>query len=262
MAFSSSSGGSGGGQPNGSTLAADMNAACNAALQAMLANDPRAAAEAEPRLQALRLRALEGGDLQADQLLRVAEALLHHAVLKEAEELQGPYAAAFNRIVNQVAGSEWKLALEGQSPDVAGGQEEPRFSTWEEVRDKQRARSSDSGGGGGSGGGGSLGSPVDAAYYQLLGVAPAASQPDIKAAYRQLALKLHPDVNSAPDAGQRFAEVAAAYDILSDPDSRQLYDRYGPEGMKGRAGKCRCLPLPIPAAAAAAVAAAMSIRVC
>jgi DnaJ-domain-containing protein 1 len=215
-----------------------MNAACNAALQAMLTNDPRAAADAEPRLQALRLRALEGGDLQADQLLRVVEALLHHAVLKEAEELQGPYAAAFNRIVNQVAGSEWKLVLERPSPDVAGGQEEPRFSTWEEVRDKQRARSS-GGGGSSSGGSGSPGSPVNASYYQLLGVAPAASQPDIKAAYRQLALKLHPDINSAADAGQRFAEVAAAYDILSDPDSRQLYDRYGPEGMKGRAGKCR-----------------------
>ncbi|EFN57757.1 hypothetical protein CHLNCDRAFT_15756, partial [Chlorella variabilis] len=69
-------------------------------------------------------------------------------------------------------------------------------------------------------------------YYQLLEVGPSASKAEIKASYRQLALRLHPDVNSAPDAAQRFAEVAGAYDVLSDPASRTLYDRFGAEGMK------------------------------
>lgn len=204
----------------------------------MLSADRAQVAELERRLQALRLRALQDAqDVQADRLLRVVEAMLRHTVLKEADSLSGPYAAALDRLVNQVAGSEWKLALEGQPADAAP--DEPRFSTWEEVLNKRRQQGQQGqqqqAGGGGSGP--AVGAGVaDRSYYDLLGVAPTAGLPAIKAAYRQLALRLHPDVSPAPDAAQRFAAVAAAYDVLSDADARALYDRFGPEGMQGRPG--------------------------
>eukprot|EP00887_Chlorella_sp_A99_P000829 scaffold5.g829.t1 len=73
-------------------------------------------------------------------------------------------------------------------------------------------------------------------YYQLLGVPPTASLPEIKQAYRRLALKLHPDVSDDEDADHRFAEVAQAYDVLSDAQSRRLYDQFGAEGMKRHSG--------------------------
>lgn len=210
----------------------------------MLAADKGQVAQLERRLQALRLRALgEAQDVQADRLLRVVEAMLQHTMLREADSLSGPYAAALNRMVNQVAGSGWKLTLEGQPADAPP--EEPRFATWEEVLNKQRQgqqgqQQAGVGDGGATASGGfnpaSSGSVADRSFYDLLGVAPSADLPAIKAAYRQLALRLHPDVNPAPDAAQRFAAVAAAYDVLSDAAARALYDRFGPEGMQGRAG--------------------------
>ena len=75
-----------------------------------------------------------------------------------------------------------------------------------------------------------------ASPYGILGVAPGATQQEIKASYRRLALKVHPDVSEAPDADARFAALAAAYDTLSDPRSRRLYDLYGVEGMKKYSG--------------------------
>ncbi len=73
-------------------------------------------------------------------------------------------------------------------------------------------------------------------YYSLLGVSRDASPEDIKKAYRLMARKYHPDVNSEPDAEERFKEVNAAYEVLSDADKRAMYDRYGtdvPPGMGG-----------------------------
>src|SRR3989449_10212335 len=69
-------------------------------------------------------------------------------------------------------------------------------------------------------------------YYELLGVARDASETEIKKAFRGLARELHPDVSEAPDAEERFKEVVEAYEVLSKPETRQLYDRYGHAGLR------------------------------
>jgi molecular chaperone DnaJ len=66
--------------------------------------------------------------------------------------------------------------------------------------------------------------------YEILGVPRDASQEDIKKAYRRLAREYHPDVSQSHDAEDRFKEIAGAYEILSDPQKRQQYDRYGQGG--------------------------------
>ncbi|MDP1821334.1 MAG: molecular chaperone DnaJ [Acidimicrobiales bacterium] len=72
-------------------------------------------------------------------------------------------------------------------------------------------------------------------YYELLGVRRDASPDEIKQAYRRMARQLHPDTNPDPEAADRFKEVAQAYEVLCDPDKRQRYDRFGPEGVQGGA---------------------------
>lgn len=71
-------------------------------------------------------------------------------------------------------------------------------------------------------------------YYELLGVPRGASDADIKRAFRALARELHPDVSSAPEADVRFREVAEAYEVLSDPERRATYDRFGKAGLRKR----------------------------
>ncbi|XP_018409499.1 PREDICTED: dnaJ homolog subfamily B member 6 isoform X5 [Nanorana parkeri] len=75
-------------------------------------------------------------------------------------------------------------------------------------------------------------------YYEVLGVLRNASQEDIKKAYRKLALKWHPDKNpdNKEEAERRFKEVAEAYEVLSDSKKRDIYDRYGKEGLTGGGG--------------------------
>jgi molecular chaperone DnaJ len=70
-------------------------------------------------------------------------------------------------------------------------------------------------------------------YYDVLGVPRDADDTSIKKAFRRLARELHPDVNSHdPEAEEKFKEAAEAYEVLSDPDRRATYDRYGHEGLR------------------------------
>ena len=72
-------------------------------------------------------------------------------------------------------------------------------------------------------------------HYQTLGVNRDASADEIKRAYRRLAREMHPDVNPDPKVQDRFKEVTAAYEVLSDPDKRNSYDRGG-DGFSGFGG--------------------------
>src|ERR1700744_755015 len=70
-------------------------------------------------------------------------------------------------------------------------------------------------------------------YYEVLGVSRDADETTIKKAFRRLARELHPDVNRHdPQAEEKFKEAAEAYEVLSDPDRRATYDRYGHEGLR------------------------------
>jgi molecular chaperone DnaJ len=69
-------------------------------------------------------------------------------------------------------------------------------------------------------------------YYEVLGLQRGASGAQIKRAFRALARELHPDVAATPDTEQRFREVAEAYEVLSDPERRAIYDRLGHAGLR------------------------------
>jgi molecular chaperone DnaJ len=73
-------------------------------------------------------------------------------------------------------------------------------------------------------------------YYAVLGVPRDATPDQIKKAYRRLARELHPDMNPSPEAQERFKEITAAYDVLSDPQKRQMYDLGGDPFGGGAAG--------------------------
>ena len=75
-------------------------------------------------------------------------------------------------------------------------------------------------------------------YYDILGVSRSASQEEIKKAYRQMALKYHPDRNPGnKEAEDQFKEAAEAYEVLSDQEKRRRYDQFGHEGMRGVHGR-------------------------
>ncbi|XP_051113551.1 uncharacterized protein LOC127239440 [Andrographis paniculata] len=70
-------------------------------------------------------------------------------------------------------------------------------------------------------------------YYSVLNVDRNASLQEIKAAYRSLARKYHPDMNKQPGAEEKFKEISAAYEVLSDAEKKSVYDRFGKEGLNG-----------------------------
>src|SRR5260370_15316133 len=69
-------------------------------------------------------------------------------------------------------------------------------------------------------------------YYELLGVGSTADEQEIKKAFRVLARRLHPDVSEEADAEVRFREISEAYEVLTNAETRQLYDRYGHAGLR------------------------------
>ena len=75
-------------------------------------------------------------------------------------------------------------------------------------------------------------------YYEVLGVSRTAGEPEIKSAYRKLALQYHPDRNpDNPEAEERFKECSEAYSVLADGEKRARYDRFGHAGVNGAAGQ-------------------------
>ncbi|MBI4339781.1 MAG: molecular chaperone DnaJ [Chloroflexi bacterium] len=70
-------------------------------------------------------------------------------------------------------------------------------------------------------------------YYEVLGIARDASEEEVKKAFRRLALEYHPDRNRSPEAEERFKEVSEAYQVLSNPEKRTAYDRFGHAGVNG-----------------------------
>ncbi|KAL4925192.1 type I HSP40 co-chaperone YDJ1 [Aspergillus undulatus] len=77
----------------------------------------------------------------------------------------------------------------------------------------------------------------DTKFYDILGVAPTASEAQLKTAYKKGALKYHPDKNpNNPEAAETFKEMSKAYEVLSDPQQRGIYDQLGEEGLEGGGG--------------------------
>ena len=74
-------------------------------------------------------------------------------------------------------------------------------------------------------------------YYEVLGVSQTASGPELKKAFKKLAMKYHPDRNpDDPQADTKFKEAAEAYEVLSDPGKKSTYDQYGHAGVQGMGG--------------------------
>lgn len=69
-------------------------------------------------------------------------------------------------------------------------------------------------------------------YYEVLELSKNASSEDIKKSYRKLAKKYHPDINKDPGAEEKFKEINEAYEVLSDPQKKQIYDQYGHAGLE------------------------------
>ncbi|MEM9896981.1 MAG: DnaJ domain-containing protein, partial [Bacteroidota bacterium] len=77
-------------------------------------------------------------------------------------------------------------------------------------------------------------------YYDVLGVSKSASKDEMKKAYRKIAIKYHPDKNpDDKEAEEKFKEAAEAYEVLSNDEKRQQYDRFGHQGVGGAGGGFR-----------------------
>ncbi len=79
---------------------------------------------------------------------------------------------------------------------------------------------------------------VNKEYYETLEIADTADETEIKKAYRKLAVKYHPDKNPGDKTAEdKFKKIAQAYEVLSDPEKRKLYDQYGPDAVNGQGGR-------------------------
>lgn len=77
---------------------------------------------------------------------------------------------------------------------------------------------------------------VNQDYYQVLGVPRNGTEEDVRKAFRKKALEYHPDRNKSPDAEEKFKEINEAYQVLSDPNKRSQYDRFGRAGVSANGG--------------------------
>ncbi|KAK9842878.1 hypothetical protein WJX74_003834 [Apatococcus lobatus] len=214
-------------------LLGDLNRLSDRALRSMLTSNEKEASELAMELSTLRELLLEEHqELQGSTYIKVLQGLLHHTLFKEADNLEGQWKRAFDQIANQVAGCDWSVTEPGKTSGAP--QEEPKFSTWDEALSNKQPSSAAS----------ARDSPavVDETLYRRLGVSVIAPPAGLKAAYRREALKTHPDVSDAPDAQQRFAELSEAYDVLSDSETRSIYDKQGLEGLKRARGAAAAGP--------------------
>jgi len=219
-----------------------LNDVCTKALKVMLDNNEAGAMELHDELVAMQEFVLMMDDTENARFIKVVMGLLYHTVLEDVESLTGAHLKAFNRVVNMVTGSDWRLAELG-APETP---QEPQFDNWEDMVAKKQRQDFEREFGKLPGAGPSTNDDRDVQrvvgpkgqdpddYYALLEVPTTATKAELKKAYRALALQWHPDVTSDPGASQKFQMITKAYDVLSDPEARELFDRFGAQGMQGR----------------------------